>query len=89
MAKNKENNGVFGNTVGDLLSTTKKNIARIESTQHTHDTQGTQRKQKYPRINMAFYDDNLEYVREAAYKSRMSVTEYVNQLIAEDKQRKG
>ena len=66
------------------------------NTQHTHDTQhtpnapkeqNTQRKQKHPRINMAFYGDNLEYVQEAAYQNRMSVTEYVNQLILEDKNR--
>lgn len=59
-----------------------------QSTQNTHSTQGTQRKQKHPRINMAFYDDNLDYVREASYQSRMSVTEYVNKLIKEDRQRK-
>lgn len=47
------------------------------------------RKQKYPRINLAFYDDNLEYVREAAYQSRMSVTEYINSLITKDKEEKG
>ncbi len=58
-----------------------------QNTHNTHNTQGTQRKQKYPRINMAFYDDNLDYVREASYQSRMSVTEYVNKLIMEDRQR--
>lgn len=43
---------------------------------------------KHPRINMAFYDDNLDYVREAAYQNRMSITEYVNKLIENDKQGK-
>lgn len=47
------------------------------------------RKQKYPRINLAFYDDNLEYVREAAYQSRVSITEYVNKLIKKDRQETG
>lgn len=42
-------------------------------------------KKKHPRINMAFYDDNLDYVREAAYQSRMSITEYMNHLIREDR----
>ena len=46
-----------------------------------------QPKKKHPRINMAFYDDNLDYVREAAYQSRMSITEYMNRLIQEDRQR--
>lgn len=45
------------------------------------------RKQKYPRINLAFYGDNLDYVREAAYQNRMSITEYVNHLIHLDRVR--
>ena len=44
-------------------------------------TYESERKQAYPRINMAFYSDNLDYVREAAYQQRVSVTEYVNRLI--------
>lgn len=44
-------------------------------------------KGKHPRINLAFYDDNLDYVREAAWKNRMSITEYMNHLIQEDRQR--
>ncbi len=54
-------------------------------TQHTQHTQGTQRAQRHPRINMAFYGDNLEFAREAAYQSRMTVTEYVNNLIEREK----
>ena len=87
MAKNRENGSIFGGVV-DLAKNAVKNV---ESKNNTHDTQNTQpaqRKQKYPRINMAFYDDNLEYVKEAAYQARMSVTEYVNQLIVDDKNRK-
>lgn len=49
-------------------------------------TSETERKQPYPRINMAFYGDNLDYVREASYQQRMSVTEYVNRLIYKDRQ---
>ena len=65
-------------------------------TQHTHDTQDTQdtqkkqpflkRKQKYPRINMAFHD--IEYLREIAYQNRMTQTEYVNYLLEEDKRKR-
>ena len=92
MAKNRGTTDIFGG-VGDLIATAKENIeARntqsTQSTQGTHDTHDTQRKQKYPRINMAFYGDNLEYVREAAYEKRVSVTEYINQLIVDDKNRK-
>ena len=88
MAKNRGVTDIFG--VGDLIANTKENI-EARNTQHTHDTHDTHdthRKQKYPRINMAFYGDNLDYVREAAYENRISVTEYINQLIVDDKNRK-
>lgn len=64
-------------------------------TQDTHDTQNTQqtqpteRKQKHPRINMAFYGDNLDYLKDAAWAARISVTEYVNNLVAEDRKKNG
>lgn len=83
MAKSAKAESVFD--VKGIIPDKKTKTRNTQNTHHTHDTQ---RKQKYPRINMAFYDDNLEYVREAAYQSRMSVTEYVNKLIKEDKQRK-
>lgn len=89
MAKNKENNGLFGSVVG-LAQEAQQNI-QTRNTQHTHDTHDTQsqgRRQKHPRINMAFYGDNLEYVRERAYQKRVSVTEYINQLIVDDKNRR-
>lgn len=47
----------------------------------------SERSQKHPRINMAFYDDNLAYLQEAAWKARKSVTAYVNDLIAADKEK--
>lgn len=50
-------------------------------------TSESERKQVHPRINMAFYGDNLDYVREAAYQQRTSVTEYVNRLIHEDRKK--
>ena len=43
------------------------------------------RQQKYPRINLAFYHGNLDYVREAAWQNRMSITEYINFLIDKDR----
>lgn len=45
------------------------------------------RSQKHPRINMAFYDDNLAYLQDAAWKARKSVTAYVNDLIAADREK--
>lgn len=90
MAKSTKVSTVFD--VTGIIPTQKENntsstqvTQNTPITQYTHDTQ---RKQKHPRINMAFYDNNLEYVREAAYQARMSVTEYVNKLIKEDQQRK-
>lgn len=38
-----------------------------------------------PRINMAFYDDNLEFLQYAAWKNHMSITQYVNLLVSKDK----
>lgn len=40
---------------------------------------------KEPRINIAFYDDHLEFCRAMALKSHQSVTRYVNCLIAQEK----
>lgn len=66
-----------------------------QGTQDAHDTQNTQqtqpaeRKQKHPRINMAFYGDNLDYLKDVSWAARMSVTEYVNNLVAEDRKKNG
>ena len=39
-------------------------------------------KGKHPRINLAFYGENLEFCREMAWRNHQSVTAYVNDLIA-------
>ena len=86
MAKSAKANNTFD--VTGIIPEKKSNTHITHDTQHTPSTpkeQKTERVQKHPRINMAFYGDNLEYVREAAYQSRMSVTEYINQLILDDK----
>lgn len=44
-----------------------------------------QRKQPNPRINMALYGENLEFLRHAAWKNHMSITAYVNHLVDKDK----
>ena len=38
-----------------------------------------------PRINLAFYGDNLKFLQYAAWKNRLSITAYVNRLIEKDK----
>lgn len=40
-----------------------------------------------PRMNMAFYGDNLAFCREMAWRNRQSITQYVNQLIAQEKEK--
>ena len=54
-------------------------------TQRTHDTQGN-RKQKHPRINMAFYGKNLEYLELVSRIEGVSITQYVNDLISKDEE---
>lgn len=51
--------------------------------QGAHDTQ--ERKQKHPRINMAFASDNLDYLRTMAGLDGISITAYVNRLIEADR----
>lgn len=41
-------------------------------------------KRNDPRINMTFYDDHLKFCRFVAYKNHQSITQYVNNLIAQD-----
>lgn len=42
------------------------------------------RKQKHPRINMIFYTDNHEYLEYITRLKGVSITQYVNELIAKD-----
>lgn len=82
MAKSAKANSAFD--VTGIIPEKKPN------TQHTHNTpkeQDTQRKQKHPRINMAFYDNHLEYLQDVAWRNKMSITEYVNKLVKEDMER--
>ena len=63
-----------------------------------HDTQGTPhtqeaqesrstRRQKLARINMAFSDQNIEYLRRISRLRGVSQTEYVNSLIDADREK--
>ena len=57
------------NTV-DVPDTQKKNVRT--------------RQQKHPRINMAFYTENHEYLEYITRLRGVSITQYVNDLIAKD-----
>ena len=64
----------------------------VSDTQHTHDTQEAQpaqhtqgkKGQKHPRINMAFPADHLDYLQVISRIEGVSITEYVNRLVAAD-----
>ncbi len=49
-------------------------------------TQGRKGK-KLPRLNMAFYNNNLDYVQKIAGIKGISATAYINQLIDMDKEK--
>lgn len=54
----------------------------------THDIHAGEdktRKQKHPRINMAFYGKNHEYLEYISRLSGVSITQYVNDLIDKDR----
>lgn len=40
-----------------------------------------------PRMNLAFYGDNLDFCREMAWKNRLNMTQYINRLIDAEKAR--
>lgn len=44
-----------------------------------------QKKKPDPRINLSFYGDNLKFVQYAAWRNRMSITAYMNQLLEKEK----
>lgn len=54
----------------------------IRTVQKTQGRKG----QKLPRINMAFSQDNLEYLQIISSMEGISMTEYVNRLIAVDRE---
>lgn len=58
-----------------------------QETPHVEQEQGTQGRkgQKMPRINMAFSQENLDYLRVMAALHGKSITSYVNALIQEDR----
>lgn len=49
------------------------------------ETETSKRKQKHIRINMAFYEDHHEYLTYISRINGISITQYVNNLVAADK----
>ncbi len=50
---------------------------------------GRMRAQKLPRINMAFTEENLEYLHIMSAVTKKSITRYVNDLIEEQRELQG
>ena len=71
------------------------NTQEVQEVQEVHDTQEVQqvqrtqgkKGQKLPRINMAFQTANLEYLQLISRIEGKSITEYVNNLVEQDRQR--
>ena len=70
-------------------------ISNTQEVQDVHDTQEVQqvqrtqgkKGQKLPRINMAFQTSNLEYLQLISRIEGKSITEYVNNLVEQDRQK--
>jgi len=41
-------------------------------------------KRNFPRINIAFYDDHLDFLRYVSLKNHLSITQFVNKLVAQE-----
>lgn len=79
----------INNAVDKFFTQPEQEEQNTQSTPNTQDTQNTQetRRHKHPRINMAFYDDHLEYLQIISRVKGISITQYVNDLIALDKEK--
>lgn len=75
------------NAVDKFFTNPKDNTQSTQDTLSTHTKYDVQRKQKNPRINMAFYYDHLEYLQMISRVKGISVTQYINDLVASDKQK--
>lgn len=78
---------VYGTIIGRV-----QDAQIAQEVQSVHDTQemtGTQGRKgaKSPRINMAFSQENLEFLRVMSSIRGQSITRYVNDLIKEDMER--
>lgn len=99
MAKRENLNPMAGLSFGTPIEA--KNVD-TQGTQHAQEVQHAQHVQdnkdtlnntqgrkghKLPRINMAFTPENHEYIKRTSRQQGISATEFVNNLIEEDKKR--
>mgnify|MGYP001445159695 CR=1 FL=1 len=58
----------------------------LEALQEQEEQKTPKRKQKWPRMNIAFKGNNLEYLKIMSRIDGMSITDYVNRLIKADQE---
>lgn len=75
------------NAVDKFFTKPENSTHDTQNELYEHDTHNTQRRQKNPRINMAFYNDHLEYLQMISRIKGISITQYVNDLILVDKKK--
>ncbi len=75
------------NAVDKFFTKSEDNTHSTQNELYTHNTHDTRRRQKNPRINMAFYNDHLEYLQMISRIKGISITQYVNDLILVDKKK--
>lgn len=68
-------------TVGEPNTSKEPDTVNVPNTQSKN---VKTRKQKHPRINMVFYNENHEYLEYVTRLKGVSITQYVNDLIAKD-----
>lgn len=84
MAKSKKS---FGAAAGLFDKTKEQEGERRKEERKENGLVGTQGKKgkKLPRINMAFTTENHTYIKKRSRQEGMSITEYVNRLIDDDR----
>lgn len=86
-------NPTAGLAFGSPVEVKKVDAQELQEVQHVrknndtlNSTQG-RKGHKLPRINMAFTPDNHEYIKHASRQLGISVTEFINNLIDEDRKK--
>jgi len=73
-----------GMTVEEYVKAMMIGVSIDEEEDH-EDAKGKGKKQKFPRINMAFYNDNHKYLAHISRICGVSITQYVNDLVSQDR----
>lgn len=58
----------------------------MQNNNETHDAHAKKGRKKLPRINMAFYGENYDYLTYISRLSGKNITEYVNSLVDKDRE---